>query len=141
VYKNIHILITETKTNTLCGIEYSLKHGSLNENNMTHMIEHLLASFINKTNCNQSKILDTLHIKNSETNASVTNNYTKVYINGLYIDIMLSSLYYLCFTNKILEIEKKTVIQELKQKINNNNYYYYKINKYLFKDYNETNFN
>ena len=36
VYNNI--LITETTTDTLCGIEYSLKHGHLNENNMTHKI-------------------------------------------------------------------------------------------------------
>ena len=45
VYNNIHILITETTSDTLCGIEYSLKHGHLNENknenNMTHTIEHL----------------------------------------------------------------------------------------------------
>ena len=147
VYNNIHILITETKTDTLCGIEYSLKHGYLNENknenNMTHTIEHLLATFINKTNCNQLKILDTLYLKNTKTNASVSDNYTKVYINGLYedfeyyIDIMLSSLYNLCFTKKILEIEKKAIIQELKQKISNNNYYYYyKIKKYMFKKYN-----
>jgi predicted Zn-dependent peptidase len=147
VYNNIHILITETKTDTLCGVEYSLKHGSMNENknenNMTHMVEHLLASFINKTNCNQLKILDTLYLKNTKTNASVSKNYTTVYINGLYvdfeyyIDIMLGSLYNLCFTKKILEIEKNAIIQELKQKINNNYYdYYYKINKYMCKNYN-----
>jgi len=147
VYKNIHILITETKTDTLCGVEYSLKHGSINENknenNMTHIIEHLLASFINKTNCNQLKILDKLYLKNAKTNASVSSNYTTVYINGLYvdfefyIDIMLSSLYNLCFTKKIFAIEKNAIIQELKQKMNNNIYnYYYKINKYLFKNFN-----
>ena len=54
-----------------------------NENNMTHMVEHLLASFINKTNCDQLKIL---YLKNAKTNASVSKNYITVYINGLYVD-------------------------------------------------------
>jgi predicted Zn-dependent peptidase len=133
----IKVFIVEKDTEII-SLNYFVQNGFQNEkdneSNYTHLIEHLLGSFTSKKNCDYKLIENNLKNKVFKTNASVNNKTTKVWIKGYYkdieyyLEILGNSLLSLCFSDEQFEIEKKAVIQELKQKLSNNE------NEYIFED-------
>ena len=135
----IDIVSVPTNNKYVFYISYIIRHGHLNEVNgnydYTHLIEHILASFVNKSMCKRhdinSKLSDFVYSSNAYTN----DHEMGVWIEGepkdmeLYIKLLSQSLFNLCFDKKELEIHKNNVIQELHQ--DDDFYHYVAFNKHL----------
>lgn len=139
----IKVIIIEKKTNII-SLSYFIKTGMFNksteQNNYTHLYEHILASFTSKDRCDYKDINNELSKSVIESNAHVKEFQTNVWINGYYNDIerlltlLIKSLFNGCFSKEQFEIEKKAVIQELRQILTNNGYKFeYEIDNFFYK--------
>ena len=128
----IKVVIQEVDTD-LTSISYFIKQGTIHETekelDYTHLIEHILASYTSKKNCDYKDIDNDLGNYILDSNAMTTQYYTKVWIKGYfsdiekYLDLLGNSLLNICFSEEKLQIEKKAVIQELRQKLKYMHFY------------------
>lgn len=118
----IRILVVPIKTK-LTNISLSILLGEFHEKphetELTHYLEHIMASFTSTKYKNSDEIKNELNKRGARSNAYVSNYETKFFIEGLYEDIeyyidllsnMLNNFY---IDDNILQVEKNAVIQEL----------------------------
>ena len=137
----IKTLIVPVNNKKVISIILKIKCGFYNEyngiNNYTHLLEHLIASFLNKEQCSNEEVKKHINYKVLKTNAYTEDNevcfWIECYYNDikLFINLMGRSLFNLCITSDNLDMAKKNVIKELQQ--SENNQLENDINTYLFK--------
>lgn len=145
---NIRSLVIPTDNKKVISIIYKIKCGFSNEtkgiNNYTHLLEHLIASFLNTKQCSMEEIRKYTKYKILRTNAYTDDNEVCFWIEcyykdaDFYIDLMARSLFNLCITTENLDMAKKNVIKELEQNedvylMNDINTYFYKRKKVSYK--------
>jgi len=118
------------------------KHEKRNETELTHYLEHIVAAFTSEKYKDSKKIKKELSDRGAITNASVSSYETKFYIEGLYkdiefyIDLLSNTLNNFYIDDRIVNVEKNAVIQELNNIIANNDYIFnLKIWKYMYYRY------
>lgn len=137
----IDITISPIKNKSVFYISYTILHGYLHELegnfDYTHLVEHILASFVHKSICKKEKIKEMLSNYIYTSNAYTSETEMGVWIEGkpenieFYIKLLSNSLFDLCFHKKDLEIHKENVIQELKQ--DDDTFHYVAFNTYFRK--------
>jgi predicted Zn-dependent peptidase len=137
----IKTLIVPVDNKKIVSIIIKIKCGFYNEingiNNYTHLLEHLIASFLNKEQCSMKSIKELINNKVLKTNAYTTDNELCFWVECYYSDIeffinlMSRSLFNLCITHENLDMAKKNVIKELQQ--SEDVYLMNDINTYLFR--------
>jgi predicted Zn-dependent peptidase len=145
---NIKTLVVPTDNKKVISIIYKIKCGFSNEtkgiNNYTHLLEHLIGSFLNTKQCSMEEIRKYTEYKILRTNAYTNDNEVGFWIEcyykdaDFYIDLMARSLFNLCITTENLDMAKKNVIKELEQNedvylVNDINTYFYKRKKVSYK--------
>ena len=145
---NINTLIVSTDNKKVISIIYKIKCGFNNEykgiNNYTHLLEHLIATFLNTEQCSIEAVRKHTEKKILNTNAYTEDNEVCFWIECYYkdadffIDLMSRSLFDLCITTENLNMAKKNVIKELEQSedvylMNDINTFFYKRKKVSFK--------
>jgi len=137
----IKTLIVPVNNKKVVSIIIKIKCGFYNENsginNYTHLLEHLIASYLNKEQCSMEAVKQYISHKVLKTNASTGDNEVSFWIECYYADIeffinlMSRALFELCITSENLNMAKKNVIKELQQ--DEDVYLMNDINTYLFK--------
>ena len=122
---NINTLIVSTDNKKVISIIYKIKCGFNNEykgiNNYTHLLEHLIATYLNTEQCSIEAVRKHTKKKILNTNAYTEDNEVCFWIECYYkdvdffIDLMSRSLFDLCITTENLNMAKKNVIKELEQ--------------------------
>ena len=138
---NIKTVIVPVNNKQVVSINYKIKCGFYNEykgiNNYTHLLEHLIATFLNSEQCSMDFLQKHIGTKVLKTNAYTTDNEICFWIVCYYrdieffIDLLSRSLFDLCITQKNLDMSKKNVIKELQQ--SEDEYFSNDINTFLFK--------
>lgn len=144
----IKVLIVPVNSENLTHISINILLGTLfekvNEKEMTHYMEHLLARFTSIKYQDYKKIGIELSKRGSYTNAWVGNYRTCFFINGFYKDIeyyadILSNVIQHFYIEKtIIEQEKNAVIREITSQSSDPEYIFEsKICKYMYKKQNK----
>lgn len=141
VLKNgIKVLIAPVNNKTVISFIVKIKCGFHNEyngiNHYTHLLEHLIAAYLNKEQCSMESVKKHINSKVLKTNAYTNNSEVGFWIEcyykdfDLFINLMCRSLFEICITNENLDMAKKNVIKELQQ--DENDQLMNDINTYLF---------
>lgn len=141
----IRLLVIPIKTkltNISIKILLGQQHEKKNEMELSHYLEHIMASFTSNKYKDSKLIKKELNKKGAETNAYVNDYESNFYIEGLYDDIeyyidLLSNMLNNFYIDKnIVDVEKKAVIQELNNYMADPEYIFdLKIWKYMFYKY------
>ena len=130
--------LTNISINILLGENQEKK----NEIELTHYLEHIVASFTSIKYKNSDVIKKELNKRGAISNAYVTQYETKFFIEGLYedfeyyIDLLSNTLNNFYIDKNIIEVEKNAVIQELNNYIADSEYIFYmKIWRYMYFNY------
>ena len=116
--------LTKISVNILLGESHEKK----NETELTHLLEHVFASFTSDKYKDSNEIKKELNKRGAKSNAYVSKYETSFYIEGLYddidyyIDLLSNTLNNLYIDKNIVNNEKNAVIQELNNYISESQY-------------------
>lgn len=144
----IRVLIIPSISKTLTHVSVNILLGEilekLNEREMTHYAEHLLGRFTSKKYKDYKLIAKELSSRGAETNASVSEYQTTLYINGFYKDLayyadLLSNVINGFHIEKsLINQEKQAVIREITKYASDPEYVFHtKICKFTYKKINQ----